>query len=156
MDSSLRGEIVIEIADAFVEQSRTRRIDKSLNEARTYYVVHDGDLNLLKEVVAVAVALIPKFNPIATLPTLVGLLFRYRRKRAAIDDKQAAVLLRLRATPSGCTVAQLDQDLAVVREQLGELDVEAALQSLRAVVLSDGTQSDFVAEKDGVWRAVDV
>lgn len=67
---------------------------------------------LLEDVVAVALAFSPKFNPIATLPTLVGLLFRYRRKRARFDDKQAAVLLRLRATPGGRTVEQLCQELS--------------------------------------------
>lgn len=37
-----------------------------------------------------------------------------------------------------------------------EADVEAALKSLQRVVLSEGAASDFVAELNGVSRAVDV
>lgn len=167
MDSSLRADTLTQLADVFVERSmaprdvanvepRTRRVDKSLNEPRTYYVIHEGDLALLKDVVAAAVSLIPKLNPIATVPTLVGLLFRYRRKRARIDDKQAAVLLALRAKAGGCTVVQLSQQLSSLKEPMSEADVEVALRSLQRVVLSDGTSSDFVAETGGLWRAVDV
>ena len=145
-----------QLGAAFVEQSSTRRLDRSLNEARTYYVIHDTDLILLKDVVAVALALIPKFNPLGTLPTLVGLLYRYRRKRARIDDRQAAVLLRLKAVPAGRTVEQLRQDLSPLKEPLGATDVEAVLKSLQGVALSNGAPSDFVAEVGGVWRAVDV
>ncbi|MEY2931312.1 MAG: hypothetical protein RL033_2061, partial [Pseudomonadota bacterium] len=97
MDPSLQADTVAELSAAFVEQSSTRRLDRSLNEARTYYVIHDTDLIVLRDVVALALALIPKFNPLGTLPTLVGLLYRYRQKRARIDDRQAAVLLRLKA-----------------------------------------------------------
>jgi hypothetical protein len=156
MDPSLQAETVAQLRVAFVPQSTTRRLDKSLNEARTYYVIHDGDLILLKDVVSVALSLFPKFNPIATLPTLVGLLFRYRRKRARIDDKQAAVLLRLRARPGGSTVEQLRQDLSLLSEPMSAVDVEATLKSLQGVVLNDGATSDFAAELGGVWRAVDV
>jgi hypothetical protein len=61
-------------------KSTTRRLDKSLNEARTYYVIREAELILLKDVVSVALSLFPKFNPIATPLTLAGPLFRYRRK----------------------------------------------------------------------------
>ena len=156
MDPSLYAETVSELADSFVERRRTRRVDKSLNEARTYYVIHDADLVLLKDLVGVAVALFPKFNPLASLPTLVGLLYRYRHKRARITDAEAAVLLRLRAVGGGCTVAQLSHELSSLKHPMSEAEVGAALQSLRGAVLADGTQTDFVSEMNGVWRAVDV
>jgi hypothetical protein len=156
MDASLQAETVAQLGTAFVEQSSTRRLDRSLTEARTYYVIHDTDLIMLRDVVAVALALIPKLNPLGTLPTLVGLLYRYRRKRARIDDRQAAVLLRLKAVPAGLTVEQLRQDLSPLNETMSAADVEAVLKSLQGVMLSNGESSDFVAVVGGVWRAVDV
>ena len=156
MDPSLRAETVAQLADAFVEQSRTRRVDRSLNEARTYYVIHEADLNLLKDVVDVARSFFPKFNPIASLPVLVALLFRYRRKRARIDAEQAAVLIRLRkALPDGRTPAQLSQELDL-RSPMSEARVGEVLESLLELPLTDGTTSDFVSPSGNLWRARDV
>lgn len=156
MDASLRGDMVAELADEFVEPTRTRRVDKSLNEARTYYVIHDDDLHLLRDAVAAGASLFPAFKPVATLPTLVALLFRYRRKRARIDAEQAAVLMRLRkALPGGRTAAELGEELDLC-EPIGEERVEEVLESLQNLRLTDGTRTDFVVSAGGVWRALDV
>ncbi|MGC4086729.1 MAG: hypothetical protein QM756_02305 [Polyangiaceae bacterium] len=133
-----------------------RRVDRSLNEKDTYYAVHDDDLALLKNAVALGVALIPAFKPLTASPTLIGLLFRYRRKRGRIDAEQAAVLLCLRAAPpGGLTAAGVAAELRL-KDPIPEARVKEVLSSLRQVLLADGSRSDFVAESRGYWTASDV
>ena len=155
VDPSLHGAIIESIRDT-LGRPATRAINRSLNEANTYYVVHNADLELLKSVVGLAIGFFPAFKPITALPTLVGLLYRYRRHRAAIDGEQAAVLLSLRAArPRGCTLSELMRALPL-KTSLTEERLLEILNSLKAVQLENGKRSDFVAESSGVWTASDV
>jgi len=155
IDPSLHAAVIENIRDA-LDRPATRAINRSLNESNTYYIVHDADLQLLKSVVGLAIGFFPAFKPITTLPTLIGLLYRYRRLRAAIDGEQAAVLLSLRATrPRGCTLSELTQALTL-KTPLAEARVLELLNSLKGVLLENGKRTDFVAEASGIWRASDV
>ncbi|HEX2671713.1 MAG TPA: hypothetical protein VHM25_12615 [Polyangiaceae bacterium] len=154
---ALHAAVIVSIREVLTRnESATRRLDKSLNEANTHYVVHDGDLKLLEAVATLGVSILPLFKPLTALPALIALLFRYRRKRARIDGEQAAVLLCLRAAPpGGYTSAELSAALPL-RESLSEDRVLQVLASLKSVLLEDGGRSDFVAESAGIWTAVDV
>jgi len=145
-----------EVPQASARAAGTRRVDRSLNEVDTFYAVHDGDLALLKATVSLAVSFVPFFRPATALPTLVALLFRYRRKRARIDVEQAAVLFCLRsAPPGGLTLSEVTTGLSC-RTSLSEARVLEILHSLRGLPLEDGGRSDFVVESGDIWTAVDV
>jgi hypothetical protein len=133
----------------------TRRLDASLNEKDTFFVVHESDLSFLKEGVTVVLALIPMFKPFTAVAALVGLLFRYRRKRARIDAEQAAVLLCLRDALGGLTVTELVARLPLATASTEERVLEV-LNGLRQVLLADGSRSDFVVETGGYWTASDI
>jgi len=155
IDPALHGAVIESLRES-LEQPAARSIDKSLNEANTYYVVHSSDLQLLKAAVGIAVGVLPSANPLGALPTLVGLLYRYRKHRARIDGEQAAVLLCLRAArPKGCTLGELTRALPL-EKPLSEARVLEVLGSLRAMLLENGKRSDFVAESGGIWTASDV
>jgi hypothetical protein len=155
VDASMRAAC-LDGALEVLALEKTRRLDESLNEKDTFYVVHEQDLKLLQDGVSVAVALIPVFKPLTTLPTLVGLLFRYRRKRARIDGEQAAVLMCLRdAPPGGLKVADIPERLQLANA-ITEARVLEVLNGLRDLLLSDGTRSPFVAESGGYWTAADI
>lgn len=154
VDPSLRAAC-LRAALEVLEPQTTRRLDRSLNEKDTFYVVHEQDLSLLKDGVAVAVALLPVFKPLTTLPTLLGLLFRYRRKRARIDAEQAAVLMCLRDAAGGLKAADIAPRLQLANATT-EARVLEILNSLRKLLLSDGTRSDFVVESGGYWTAADI
>jgi hypothetical protein len=147
---------VLAVLTSEQQPKQARRLDASLDEKDTFYVVHEADLSFLKDGVTVALALIPLFKPLAAVPTLVGLLFRYRRKRARLDAEQAAVLMCLRDAPlGGLTAAQIVKQLPLV-DALTQERVLEVLGGLRQVLLADGSRSDFVAEAAGYWTASDI
>ncbi len=155
VDPALHRAVIESIRES-LDRPATRSIDKSLNESDTYYVVHTSDLQLLKAAVGVAVGVVPTLNLLGALPTLVGLLYRYRRHRARIDGEQATVLLCLRAArPKGCTLAELTCALPM-KEPLSEARVLEVLGSLKSMLLENGKRTDFVAESAGIWSACDV
>ena len=133
-----------------------RRVDIALNEHDTYYIVHDTDLQLLKGLAGVAVSFMPFFfKPLGALPALVALLYRYRRMSAPINVEQAAVLISLRKVSGGYTLSELRSSLDLQTppstEKLAEI-----LNSLKNVVLANGTITSFVAQSGDVWFASDV
>jgi hypothetical protein len=138
------------------EEARHRKIEKDLL-SKNYYAIHDDDLNVLEQCVAVAGALyagIPE--PISVVGGLAVFLYRYRRKRAKLSPEQGIVLRTLTYAPSGgWTIAQLLGNAPLSRLKPAP-DVAAVLDSLKRVVQNDGDTTAFVAEEGDRWRAVDV
>ena len=88
IDPALHGDTVRAIASEFENsQSATRRVDRSLNEANTYYIVHDGDLNLLRDAATVAVALFPLFKPFTALPVLITYTVQALTEQLTLPDR---------------------------------------------------------------------
>jgi hypothetical protein len=139
------------------DNSEHRHVNISLNEANVYYAIHNSDLNLLKEATSVAAACYALLqNPVAVVGGLVVLLFQYRRKRVKLTGEQGITLKTLRrASPPGWTAEQLLTYLPLNRE-LSVSDVRLILESLKAVMKTDGSETSLVREKDGYWLAVDV
>jgi len=162
VDAELRAQVIQSLRGVLDEHGESstsrgkRRLDRSLNEENTYYIVHDTDLQLLKASVSLAISFLPVFKPLTALPALIALLYRYRRMRARIDSEQAAVLLCLRnAPPGGSTLEEITSRLALRSTPSSERVLEI-LHSLRNVELANGTLTSFVAQSGDVWLASDV
>src|SRR5687768_3674497 len=69
----------------------TRRLDQDLFKRDAVYAIPDDVLKLFPELVQATIAAFGK-GPIAALPSLVGLLFRYRALRVTLTAEEAAVV----------------------------------------------------------------
>lgn len=148
-----------------IEEGETR--DPSLTQKNTYYKIHYSDFNALKEAVTVAsglttliAAAVTGFSlanlPFGLVGGLVVLLFEYRRKRFKLNAKQAYVLKTLRKAPMpGWSVNLLIINLPI-SPWLEQQEVESILNELKSIIKEDGKEDPLVAEKDGIWRAIDV
>jgi hypothetical protein len=132
-------------------------VNRSLNEPETYYAIHNEDLKLIDESMAIAAGLWAlTSNPITVLGKLLALLYRYRRKRARLTAEQGLVLLSLKqAPPRGWSEREILQYLRTQSDFQPE-ELRMILDSLKNVVLTDGKISDFVIEYQGCWKAIDV
>jgi hypothetical protein len=140
------------------KQSDVRIVDKSAT-SDTYYAIHNSDIEILKESVAIASGITLVGIPFGVLAGLVALLFQYRRKRFILNGKQGIILKTLKKAPkspnAGWSVKVLATNLPI-NPWLEESETESILIGLKSVIRQDGKQDSLVAEQDGLWRVIDV
>lgn len=129
-----------------------RQLARDITNPENWYAVHDSEIDLLKESVAVVLAALGG-KGLGAIGSLVVLLFKYRKRRIRLQADQGIVLRELkRVGELGSSVESLaarlpDMPLAVL---------EGTLQQLTSINRTDGTSTALAACKGGHWVALDV
>jgi hypothetical protein len=157
VEPTLIHDAAVGVAHELAQPDRFRAIHASLNEKHVSYAIRDSDLDLVREVGAVAAAIAAGLPSAASV--IVGLLVflvRYRRKRIRLDADQAVLLKLLsESRPASCSIEEIIARLAQSRRFSAE-QVTSVLASLKSVVQVDGNVTALVGEDHGLWRAIDV
>lgn len=140
-----------------------RLVERGLTDGN-YYAVHDSDVDLLAMCLDVVKSLPDLLtNPLSPLVELVSILLKYRRKRATLTAVQGVILLTLKESPGGLSIATVVRrfnarlrSTSRTASKLNETQVQATLRALGDVRTADSKATSFVAEHDGRWYAVDV
>ncbi|KAF0245526.1 MAG: hypothetical protein FD167_3538 [bacterium] len=150
---------LLDISSKPIKEGDVRIVDKSVTQPNTYYAIHNSDIEILKESVAIASGITLVGIPFGVIGALAVLLFQYRRKRFKLNEKQSIVLKTLKKAPNppnpGWSVKVLATNLPI-NPWLEESEIESILTGLKSVIREDGKEDSLVAEKDGLWRAIDV
>lgn len=156
-------DAVVTVLEPFLERGKTkpdseyRYINKSLNEADTYYAIHNSDLGLLQEATSVAAASYALLqDPIAVIGGLVVLLLQYRRKRIKLTAEQGLVLNVVKKAAHPGWSCEKIHTLLPVGQELTTSDVQMILDNLKSVIRTDGSETALVRERDGLWMTVDL
>lgn len=165
LGNQLSEQAAISVAEAVLDEhlhldpERDRLVERGILERRVIYAIHDSDLKLIDESVALAVAAWSiTGNPGAVLAKLVPFLYRLRRNRVRLEGDVALTLLALKDGPrSGSTIVEVRDRLEqAYGRALTEEQVQATLSALKEVAHSDNKRSAFANVFEGRWFPVDV
>lgn len=128
----------------------TRRLDRDLFKGDVVYAIPDDALKLFPELVQATIAAFGK-GPIAALPNLVGLLFRYRALRVTLTAEEAAVVRILKRAKVEARPPLAPADIESSLKRDGLLTQKSVAELLHSLVAKHTEKATLVKETDGRW-----
>jgi hypothetical protein len=140
-----------ELAHPDAPQSEARRrLDQDILKPDVVYAVPDDALNLFPALVQAAVAAFGK-GPIAALPDLVSLLFRFRALRVPLTAEEAAVLRVLKRAKTAQRPALAPADIEDALKKDGLAPKQKVGELLASLAAKKTEKATLVRETDGRW-----